>query len=256
MAELWIPQENAIKYGCYSERGIMSYFVFRQLPTLLSQFLSHLTSLTGKALPFNEVSLNDQLSNVTLFGELEFGNRGFGSPDGAVYFELDQQAILMFIEVKFNETYQRSNNKPIDKYNSTLKGQLELKWRMMSSYFLGLIHEENCDYIVESDAQIASYGASDTKYKFQSEAPPGRKARRCLAMREGVGEFFARFVKSKITINDVYFVGITQDTENPFAENENLPQFIQQDGASDKSAYDRLCWVSSNNILSLCDIRK
>lgn len=169
MAQLIKKYKDGVTFGCYSERGIISHLMFRVLPRALDEFLGLLVYPSGVGNRFTGVKTND-LSEITVFSEMDFGNVGFGKPDGAVSFRLGDARYFMFIEGKTNETYEvsckvknRSRKKedpmttleialnaaptttggvqPIPTgstekrstkgYNSTIRGQLELRYRMV-----------------------------------------------------------------------------------------------------------------------------
>ena len=66
------------RFGCYSERGLMSYFMFVVLPTQVGDFLAYLTFPEEVANPFADWKGKHPQSII--FSELNFGNEGFGSP--------------------------------------------------------------------------------------------------------------------------------------------------------------------------------
>lgn len=83
MAKLIIRENpgNNYNFGCYSERGIISYLIFRYLTSndRLLNFLQELSFPGEEQNPF----LNINIKAATLFSELNFGK--FGSPDGAIF---------------------------------------------------------------------------------------------------------------------------------------------------------------------------
>ena len=110
--------------------------------------------------PFSE--LKGEHPKATILSELSFGNEGFGSPDGAVYVECDDPTML-FIEVKSNESYAKSCRG--NSYNSTIRGQLELKWRMTQLHHSKCHHHNGNRYIKESSEFKAVYGERDDFYR-------------------------------------------------------------------------------------------
>lgn len=94
------------EFGCYSERGLMSYFMFIDLPKYLPEFLQALNFPNDVKNPFNE-----NITKAIIFSELDLGKKeGFGCPDGAIYFEHNGKKTMILIEVKANETYAKSYN--------------------------------------------------------------------------------------------------------------------------------------------------
>src|SRR4051812_41008826 len=103
MAELILrPATATTRFGCYSERGLMSYFMFVVLPTQVGDFLADLTFPQGVTSPF--AGCRGAHPQSTIFSELNFGSEGFGCPDGAVFVEAPEPA-MVFLETKLNESY-------------------------------------------------------------------------------------------------------------------------------------------------------
>ena len=128
MAELLLkPATSTTKFGCYSERGLMSYFMFVVLPTQLGDFLADLQFPEGVTNPF--ASTKGTHPQAIIFSELDFGKEGFGCPDGAIFIEYPKP-MMVFIECKANESYTKSCGGTKRKYNSKIQGQLELRWPM------------------------------------------------------------------------------------------------------------------------------
>ena len=96
MAELILrPATTTAQFGCYSERGLMSYFMFVVLPTQVGDFLAELQFPAGVISPFiDQIGTHPK---TIIFSELSFGNEGFGSPDGAIYVEWPNP-MMIFIE--------------------------------------------------------------------------------------------------------------------------------------------------------------
>lgn len=106
MAELILkPATATARFGCYSERGLMSYFMFVVMPTQVGDFLADLTFPKDVANPFAD--RRGTHPHSTIFSELNFGNEGFGCPDGAVFVEAPAPA-MVFLEIKLNESYATS----------------------------------------------------------------------------------------------------------------------------------------------------
>ena len=227
------------EFGCYSERGLMSYFMFIDLPKYLPEFLQALNFPNDVKNPFNE-----NITKAIIFSELDLGKKeGFGCPDGAIYFEHNGKKTMILIEVKANETYAKSYN-PKKKYkkgyNSTIKGQLELRWRMKELLFnecfcndeLKKCNEEKKKYLREIGSVRDFYLKDEdekvkpqphdrfyTKNKMDDENSLASWRR--LIINETGEENDESGVKKFIDElqgceNEVYFLVISKDTENPF----------------------------------------
>ena len=104
------PSKTDIQFGCYSERGLMSYFMFIVLPELMPKFLKALRFPNCDENLFEKIK-NEDITNAIIFSELDLGKKeGFGCPDGAIYFEYNGKKTMILIEVKANETYAKSYN--------------------------------------------------------------------------------------------------------------------------------------------------
>ena len=245
MAELILkPANTTTQFGCYSERGLMSYFMFVVLPTQVGDFLADLHFPSGVISPFAD--RRGTHPTTIIFSELNFGNEGFGCPDGAIFVDAPHAAML-FVETKLNETYVTSCCG--DSYNSTIQGQLELRWRMTQ------LHRTNCHQVYKSTTYIqetpefkAIYKARDTAFyghdNRQDEAWPGSWRR--LRIAEGVKEFLDLLAKCE---DRVYFCAITKDEQNPFDSVE--AKLLPRCGNADWSASKRhFCWLPVNGIMN------
>src|SRR4051794_30989669 len=71
MAKLYKKIVRGVTFACYSERGIVAYFMLRVLPTNPVGFLHQIVDGAGDR-PFASVQA-DQIINLTIFSELVFG---------------------------------------------------------------------------------------------------------------------------------------------------------------------------------------
>jgi len=244
MAELVLkPATPTTQFGCYSERGLMSYFMFVVLPTQVGNFMADLQFPDGVTSPF--VDLRCTHPKAIIFSELNFGNEGFGCPDGAVFVEAPLPAML-FLETKLNESYVTSCGGT--SYNSTIRGQLELRWRMAK------LHRNGCHqvykgttYIQETAEFKAIYKAADSAFygheDRQDEAWPGSWRR--LRIAEGVKVFLDLLTQCE---DRVYFCAITKDEKNPLhsVETNILPRCGVADWSASKHHF---CWLPVTRIL-------
>lgn len=257
MAEMFIrPAEGAIEYGCYSERGLMSYLMFVCLPKSrrLSDFLKLLKFPGNVPEQFSAVAANPE--QVTLFSELNFGNEGFGCPDGAIYIH-DPQPTMLFIETKLNESYVESCNITDEKkYNSTIQGQLELRWRLTHLYFNEPIQD---NYVMETESLKKFYYKRDTFYHADSRQDPNKNGSwRRLEITEGVEYFLDKLKNCK---NRIYFCAITnKDTSNPFDKGEGLqnkneevllPKCYNMNWEDSKFQF---CWMSADELIKFTEL--
>ena len=251
------PSKTNIQFGCYSERGLMSYFMFIELPELMPKFLQALKFPKGVGSPFNDITI----TKAIIFSELDLGKTvGFGCPDGAIYFEHNGKKKMILIEVKANETYEDScklketkkkkddpneeenSQEYEDGYNSTIKGQLELRWRMKEL----LLNKCFCDnkltpysegkkYLREIESMRVFYSSKNSQphdefYTDEKNSKNTLASWRRLIINEtgkdndksGVKKFIDELQKCKN--DEVYFLVISKDRSNPFDIRSNLPR--------------------------------
>lgn len=217
MAKLYSKTVGKTSFACYSERGIVGYFMLRVLPTDPVGFLRQIENGAGMK-PFASLQL-ESISDLTIFSELHFGSKyGFGNPDGAVFFKVDGQPCLCFYEAKFNDTYQQSCNGKA--YNSTIQGQLELKWRLLNLFHQGSFHtDKDKKYVVETPAFAAFYASDDPFYSSKMKKRPdtGLGAYRHLQFKGGVKTILDSYV-NKCSPDHVFFLISTNDGNNPFTD--------------------------------------
>ena len=154
---------------------------------------------------------------------------------------------MLLIEVKLNETYAQSCKVTKDNgYNSTIKGQLELRWRFshLTATTPRHSHEGN-EYFRESPEQKGVYADRDIFYaaaKRQDETWLGSWRR--LKIADGVKDFLRYFDQCN---GRVFFCAITSEDKNPFDTNNDL--LMPQCGALDwQSARPMFCWLPTKAI--------
>jgi hypothetical protein len=244
MAKLYLRTTDAVTLGCYSERGIMSYFMFRVLASRLSEFLALAQFSNGNP---NRLKLDGPPQDIALFSELDFGNEGFGKPDGAIWFRHRDRPHLVLMEVKLNQSY-RAACSPTASYNSTIRGQLELKWRLMRLFKAGqIVTDDGVQYVAECDPMLAFYRDKDRIYSRSAVGGPlvlGNRRR--LRLVQGVGEFFQRFV-TPCAFEDIFYIALTVDTGNPLDSNKDLlPRCCDAAGCPDESAVRQFAWINTS----------
>lgn len=248
MAKLYPKTIGGITFACYSERGIVGYFMLRVLPTDLVGFIRQIEDGAGEK-PF-EALKPESISDLTIFSELVFGSKyGFGNPDGAVCFKVDGESHLFFYEAKLNETYRKSCNGK--SYNSTIQGQLELKWRLLRLFQQGSFQtDKGKKYVVETPA-FANYYASDDP--FYSPTPKKEPATslgsfRHLRFKDGVKTILDNYV-NECEPDQVFFLISTNDDNNPFTDNATKrPRCF---GKSWDDVKRQFCWIR-NSVITNC----
>lgn len=247
MAKLFTKSVGEITFECYSERGIMSFLMFRYLPygNNLNLFLEELEFSQNLPNPFK----GESVENPVFFSELDFGNKGFGKPDGAIFFILKNNPCMIFIESKFNESYEESCKNT--NYNSTIKGQLELRWRGISLYKeqkeKAVVNIRGICYLIETPKYRKYYFKNDLFYKkldlsYMQDIAGFRR----LRLIEGVEKIFKQYI-DKCKIQSIYYLVISNDNKNPFnnIRSELLPDCFNKSWKKMKNQY---CWVKSLKI--------
>ena len=267
MATMYIkPSEDKPQFGCYSERGLMSYFMFVELPKRMGEFLNTLEfpDQDNAGSPFKEIK-KENITNATIFSELDFGKQGFGCPDGAIYFENNGISTMILIEVKADESYAESCKKP--KYNSTIKGQLELRWRMKEL----LLNKCFCDgitpytkgnkYLRENELMRNFYTGNNNQphddfyTKNRIDSPNKLNSMRRLIINEkksGVEFLINKMIECE---NRIYFLVISKDQKNanPFNTGSNLPLCYKIDEGKEDwvGSKKQFCWLPITTIEEL-----
>jgi len=250
MAKLYRKNVDGVQLGCYSERGLLSYFMFRVLPVTdqLTKFLGQVKFPDNRTSPFKKIH-SGELQNVTLFSELDFGNRGFGKPDGAISFRHKDHQFLIMIEVKLNQSYEASC--ATAHYNSTIRGQLELKWRLMTILKSNKPTETvlGVNYIFENVDMIRSYRSIDVEmYRTNEPVESLGINRRRLRPIGGVGDFVRDFVEP-CPFQNIYYLALTDDNANPFDCHQNLrPRCFDENGQVVDHAMKQFCWIDKKEI--------
>jgi hypothetical protein len=263
MATMYIkPSEDKPQFGCYSERGLMSYFMFVELPKRMGDFLKALEFPKNVPNPFKDIIP----TNAIIFSELDFGKQGFGCPDGAIYFENNGISTMILIEVKADESYAKSCKKK--KYNSTIKGQLELRWRMKEL----ILNKCFCDnkltpytkgkkYLREIKSMRDFYTGNNnqphddfyTKNRIDSGNKLNSMRRLIINEKESGVEFLIN--KMIECENRIYFLIISKDEKNsnPFNTVNNLPLCYKM--AEEKEDWEgskkQFCWIPITTIEEL-----
>lgn len=243
-------KENGGNIFYYSERGVMDYFY-----KTIADSAKGIRELK-KYLKVNEAEQSklDAVKKLEIIGEIELGKNGFGSPDGIIFGldDEDEIKLMMFIEAKVvsydksvKTCFKTDKDHPeqilvIQKgYNSTIKGQLELKYRFLRAFFTenNKKNQEPGDLdlnIYEPKGIANAYRNYDIKYKEDIDLSVENN-RRHLLMERGL-EHLARRIQAipysrlfYILIKKVLFVAATNETgikdQEEFINKYNNPDF-------------------------------
>jgi hypothetical protein len=232
MAELILKQGDRTTFACYSERGVMSYFMFRVLShrERLWDFLRRLVFPQGAPNPFANVQAVE-FKEITLFSELHFGTSGYGLPDAALFFVIDQTAYFIFIEAKANETYVKTCMGKSKEYSDTGRGQIEMKYRAVWCFFNGVVRTNMKGIRVLHEERTL----------FGPVYPDDPNTFRDLEIKEGVKDVFEKYI-GRCSMRTVFFVFASEETTSPFtdANKDYLPRCY--DGNWDATKW-RFAWI-------------
>lgn len=155
MGEFYQPKQDD-RLWLYSERGLMSYLFLECLKNDLSPILDHAVAINGTRLR-DAVGPEAGRRRHRVFSEFDLGKRyGFGCPDGgiligvaennpcfvfvegkAVPFDTEYRApqTWAYIQTRLQEHDARKVIRPIiNGFNSSVNGQLELRWRFVNAF--------------------------------------------------------------------------------------------------------------------------
>lgn len=117
----------------YSERGALMHFCTRTLPTKPGVVAKAILHATGKR--FAEI-FPGKVTNCISIGEFDLGKKmGFGCPDGGFLMKIGRESVFAFVEGKrcsFAKAFMTPNPDSCKGFNSSLNGQLELRWRFVN----------------------------------------------------------------------------------------------------------------------------
>ncbi len=195
MADLIFIENNdnkQCKLACYSERGHLSYLFFRHLAER-KNFEAFLELIE---FPLPPGCTEYVVSDYVLFSELSLGQ--FGSPDGAFSFFMGGKKYFVFVEGKFNETYEASCI--TRNYGSSIVGQIELKHRMVLARSLWLKSDPKSASIVEDESIAKLYEEWEKLYVIKNR---GESKLRKLHLKDGVRKFINEL---PMDINDIFYL--------------------------------------------------
>lgn len=243
MGRMYEKGDDSVAFRCYGERGIVSYFMLKVLPKDPCKFLREIVDGSGSA-PFGDIRI-EQVSKLTIFTEMSLGTRwGFGNPDGGLFFLVDRKPHFVFYEAKLNESYCESCKGAA--YNSSIQGQLELKWRMVSSFATQV--DAQSDGVQESEELARFYSDKDRFYWPLDNGLVNIRAFRCLRMGRGLKTLFRDYL-CQCGTDQILFLISTNDTKSPFLdasiERALLPRTY---GKAWDDTKHRFCWVSNSVI--------
>jgi hypothetical protein len=217
----------------YSERGLLGHLLYKIVPDEGPEFiLREATNGLGENL---EDTLKIELSNFLVLTECDIGKIGFGSPDGGLLLKSQDRSFFIFIEGKAGPLY-RSFIDPLDvsrmvaninwssvnmnklveknKFNSSINGQLELKWRFRNCFRIsarpgiapGIISEE----VFPPNIQLMSCD----RFYWRRKLNPNHNIAtdwRQVDMTTDLAPFWNELVG----VSDFYLLAVTDDNHRP-----------------------------------------
>jgi len=147
--------------------------------------------------------------------EPDFGNKAFGHPDGIIILKDEQKCKLVFLLEAKRTSYEKASKDSVSRekkgYNSSINGQLELNYRLttaLATFNKQSICLEEPDWILNTPYE---QGKSETK----------RKKRR-LQNENVLNNVVLKI--GGLDIKSYYHLVITNEKDNPFMRNVNLPE--------------------------------
>lgn len=213
----------------YSERGILTFFFLRLLLYELSNFLSSAINIQGDTL---YSYLGKNIGTPYLFTEFDLGNQGFGSPDGALIVGPNSNRSLVFIEAKAisaNKTWiepkdvkrtkveiNQLSKGALDqlcrsnKYNSSLNGQLELRWRFINA----IACNKDRQYITEEEVRLPPEILECDRFYWRRRLNPKKKIAGDWRRLRLENQLFP-FINLVRSIKNFFLLSITDDDSFP-----------------------------------------
>ena len=237
--------DNDINLYLYSERGKLDLLYHYYLNSL-HKFSILLESCTNK---------NDSLGGLvsgyksfTLFSEFDLGKEGFGSPDGCI---VTDNGFVIFIEgknIKFQDSLKLPNKGNIKGFNSSINGQIELRWRFINAF----LHMQG-DKISERNILLDEYKEFDVFYENTKrkafETSNDAKYRR-LADKDLLKDISEIF--KNISIEKVFFLVVTKDTDYPEHEINKI-RLIDYASKNSINNSEKVFHFNIDKILELCN---
>ena len=255
------------KLKLYSERGLLTYFLSILALNQPEEFLKEAVNGKGQHLSetINCNNCND-IKSLEVYCEFELGNEGFGNPDGGILIEDNQsKKYFIFIEAKstsFDKSFcdmaklnalRSEFDNAVDAvdakecrrkntFNSTINGQIELRWRFVQAFKCALKNNEHM--VTEQNVKRREYSTYD-KFYWRREKTP-EKNESANYRRVDMEEDLRCLYESLRAVEDFYFLAITDDQEFPRQLNDT--RLIEGDDKNVKGIEKYLYWLPINFI--------
>ncbi len=255
----WQFDRTKTSIWMYSERGILSYLYHYILVREPKYILDRAENIIGQKLS-NYLSFKPH--SYTIFTEFELGSKGFGCPDGALLIEGHCRKAFVFIEGKartFTKEFQYPEEvaekiKSLDpssiefkkvknrnNYNSSINGQLELRWRFVNCLQEALYGNEfPCvsEQLIKVPKDILR---TDRFYWSKSFKPDPKKKGdwRRVNMSRGLQKLY-EILKG---VDTFLLLAITADKEMPRQKMSELRLF-NKDGKPLINKAEKIYWLS------------
>jgi len=247
------------RVGFYGERGLMTWLFNYAIPQRPWWFADKVEMANGESLAhILNVHSEADICRVTSLNEFDLGKSGFGCPDGAVIVEnRSGMKSWVFVEAK-NESYEKSSmdwkvaesrrsaydrkkeaadgdlTGRIEKnygYNSSINGQLELKWRFVKALhateWLNRGEIGNNLLIIEGQTLATEYSPVDAFYWDKPSVPAASRVScyRRLRVSGGIKDICKAHWRN-ISEENFYFIAITLESKSsPTSAGEKLNPF-------------------------------
>lgn len=251
----------------YSERGLMSY--------LFCQVLAeHFDFVLDNSMDMDGVTLREEIGAVrshTILTEYELGPRGFGSPDGGIltagadrrcfiFVEAKQRSFADCCEIPSLQTAEALSCQDLDlvklcsenTFNSSINGQLELRWRFANAFRASVDAGENVVSERHVPAVPSELLAGDRFY-WRRSLNPDRRNRRQWRHVDMAADLACLYLRLKEVYHDerrtrrngFYLLSVTFDESAP--DFTDRPRLYDRDGIP-LAHHRRVFWLDRRKI--------
>jgi len=232
----------------YSERGVMSHYLGNLDSGRLERLMAVARNLDGLALAD---AIGCPVGSYRVYTEFELGSEGFGSPDGGILVRTSNGVAFVFIEAKcepYAHKYADPTAKKVAKnYNSSINGQLELKWRFVNAF---LARPDRRDFLVSE--QFLPKGLPDSIRNtdgFYKSSKRSDRTKISSHRRVALSETLKPLYDDLLSVTKGYYMlAVTTDEELPRGLAD--VRLFTPDGQPDRDAATHLFWVPHHHLTS------
>lgn len=223
----------------YSERGLLGYYLCNVVGPL--SLLKAARNLDGVTL-MNSLGAGD-LQHFAAYTEFDLGNNGFGCPDGGLLLVSDLWRAFVFIEVKvcsFARSFRcpPTPNALVRDFNSSINGQMELKWRFVNALRTSLDNESG-PIVTEQTVTIAPEIRDSDRFYWTR---PQKSSNPADWRRTGMGGDLQSIFNDLRSVGRFCILSITADDQIPIKLLREIRLF-KEDGTPLPNIADVIFWL-------------